>query len=99
MRIIAISCMRQIRYLSLKCVPAKPPRPSPFMKEFHAPTPTFWPRTREQLSRLAGDGLLFGARITNSREIVGLCYLTADERGGRVGNWRADDCSGFSASW
>ncbi len=38
-----------------------------------------WPRTREQLSRLAGDGLLFGARLTKSREIVGLCYLTADE--------------------
>jgi RimJ/RimL family protein N-acetyltransferase len=39
-----------------------------------------WPRTREQLSRLAQEGLLFGARITSSREIVGLCYLTADER-------------------
>lgn len=39
-----------------------------------------WPRTRDQLNLLAQDGLLFGARLTNSREIVGLCYLKADER-------------------
>ena len=29
---------------------------------------------------MAQDGLLFGARTSSSREIVGLCYLTADER-------------------